>query len=50
VNPHKSAWRNFEDAEKETQGKRRRYCKKCGASIQPNGKFCERCGHRLQSK
>ncbi|MFX0122148.1 MAG: zinc-ribbon domain-containing protein [Candidatus Hodarchaeota archaeon] len=26
-----------------------RYCNKCGASIQPDGKFCERCGHRIKS-
>ncbi|MFX1517632.1 MAG: zinc-ribbon domain-containing protein [Promethearchaeota archaeon] len=25
-----------------------RYCNKCGASIQPNGKFCEKCGNRIR--
>ncbi|UCG04706.1 MAG: zinc-ribbon domain-containing protein [Candidatus Heimdallarchaeota archaeon] len=48
VDPHKSAWRKFEDDKKENQDRKIRYCNKCGASVQPDGKFCERCGHRIQ--
>ncbi len=47
VDPHKSAWREFSDELKSKRDKELRYCSKCGASIHPEGKFCERCGQRV---
>ncbi|MHA2245599.1 MAG: hypothetical protein ACXADY_11590 [Candidatus Hodarchaeales archaeon] len=50
VNPHKSAWREYSNDEKEKREMRIRYCRKCGAAIIADGKFCERCGQRVLSK
>ena len=50
MNPHKSVWQAFKDDEIEktgAQSKKIRYCNKCGALIQPDGKFCEKCGNRI---
>ncbi|MFX0015567.1 MAG: hypothetical protein ACFFB2_11720 [Promethearchaeota archaeon] len=48
--PHKSAWRQYYDDERENKNRITRYCRKCGAVIHPEGKFCERCGQRILSK
>ncbi len=48
--PHKSAWRKFEEDGKEKQKGSIRYCRKCGSELILDAKFCERCGQRLRSK
>lgn len=50
VDPHKSAWRKFEEDKLVKQKGSIRFCRRCGSEIIPNAKFCERCGQRLRSK
>jgi ribosomal protein S27AE len=54
VNPHKSAWSDFLTDEKENQENEqykrgKRFCTRCGVSLQLDAKFCERCGQRVRS-
>jgi len=48
VNPHKSAWAEFDAKEKKKQQAFIRYCSQCGNGLVKESRFCERCGFRIK--
>ena len=53
INPHKSAWSDFEKKENKSDDENRkhkslRFCTKCGTQITSDTRFCERCGNRTK--
>ncbi len=52
VNPHKSAWYEYQDQEKRkeknTISEIDRFCTQCGFSLAAEAKFCERCGQKIK--
>ncbi|MHA2224249.1 MAG: zinc-ribbon domain-containing protein [Candidatus Hodarchaeales archaeon] len=50
VDPHKSAWTKFKEENSQKQKNNIHYCTKCGTTLKPDTKFCERCGQRVRTK
>ncbi|MFW9778280.1 MAG: zinc-ribbon domain-containing protein [Candidatus Heimdallarchaeota archaeon] len=50
INPHKSAWSEFEEKQKRETFQEgtfsNQFCARCGAELRVDAKFCERCGER----
>ena len=53
INPHKSAWSDFAQKNRESQeisekSSKSRFCTGCGAQVTTDSRFCERCGNRTK--
>ncbi len=48
LDPHKSAWAEFDKKEKELlTAEKVRFCSTCGASLKMDSRFCQRCGSKI---
>ena len=49
LNPHKSAWAEFDEQEKRRQtNEEMKFCDQCGASLKIDSRFCQRCGSKIK--
>ena len=48
VNPHKSAWAEYDAQEKRKKKSSTRYCSQCGNELIKESRFCERCGFKVK--